>query len=81
MRSLTPLRPASVPVWTERLGESRPMLVCYVAGFGVPAEAREAVKRGRIVNKTTGEPHEQLHERHDASDFEQRTADRLEAAE
>jgi GST-like protein len=31
---------------------------------------RPAVKRGRIVNKTSGEPHEQLHERHDASDFE-----------
>lgn len=41
---------------------------------------RPAVKRGRIVNKTSGEPHEQLRERHDASDFELRTADKLEAA-
>ena len=39
---------------------------------------RPAVKRGRIVNKTSGEPHEQLHERHDASDFELRTQDKLE---
>jgi GSH-dependent disulfide-bond oxidoreductase len=31
--------------------------------------ARPAVKRGRIVNKVTGEPGEQLRERHDAGDF------------
>jgi GST-like protein len=42
---------------------------------------RPGVARGRIVNKTNGEPHEQLRERHDASDFELRTADKLEAAE
>ncbi len=41
---------------------------------------RPAVKRGRIVNKTNGEPTEQLRERHDASDFELRTQDKLEAA-
>ena len=38
---------------------------------------RPAVKRGRIVNRTFGEPSEQLHERHDASDFELRTEDKL----
>src|SRR5690606_5379498 len=32
--------------------------------------AREAVKRGRMVNRTTGDPATQLHERHDASDFD-----------
>jgi GST-like protein len=32
-------------------------------------DERPAVSRGRIVNKTTGEPHEQLRERHDAADF------------
>lgn len=32
--------------------------------------ARPAFQRGRIVNKTWGEPHEQLRERHDASDFD-----------
>ncbi|RWR09096.1 glutathione-dependent disulfide-bond oxidoreductase [Paenirhodobacter populi] len=31
--------------------------------------ARPAVKRGRMVNRTWGEPAEQLRERHDASDF------------
>lgn len=31
--------------------------------------ARPAVKRGRMVNRTWGEPSEQLRERHDASDF------------
>ena len=40
-------------------------------------DARPAVKRGRIVNKTSGDPAEQLHERHDASDFLLRTADKL----
>lgn len=41
---------------------------------------REAVKRGRMVNRTWGEPEEQLHERHDASDFELRSQDKLEPA-
>ena len=38
---------------------------------------RPAVKRGRMVNRTWGEPHAQLHERHDAGDFETRTQDKL----
>ncbi|MGB7204614.1 MAG: glutathione-dependent disulfide-bond oxidoreductase [Anderseniella sp.] len=38
---------------------------------------RPAVKRGRIVNRNWGEPDQQLHERHDASDFELRTYDKL----
>ena len=40
-------------------------------------EQRPAVKRGRMVNRTWGELHEQLHERHDASDFELNTQDKL----
>jgi GST-like protein len=44
-------------------------------------DERPAVKRGRIVNKLTGDPAEQLHERHDASDFELRTQDKLEVAD
>jgi len=40
-------------------------------------DARPGVKRGRIVNKLTGDPSEQLHERHDASDFDLRTQDKL----
>ena len=43
-------------------------------------DARPAVQRGRIVNKLSGDPSEQLHERHDASDFELRTQDKLEPA-
>ncbi|MFN7308491.1 MAG: glutathione-dependent disulfide-bond oxidoreductase, partial [Alphaproteobacteria bacterium] len=39
--------------------------------------ARPAVKRGRMVNRVTGEPAEQLHERHDASDFATKTQDKL----
>jgi GST-like protein len=42
-------------------------------------DARPAVRRGRIVNKMTGDPSKQLHERHDASDFELRTQDKLES--
>ena len=38
---------------------------------------RPAVKRGRMVNRTWGEPETQLHERHDASDFELRTQDKI----
>ena len=40
-------------------------------------DARPAVKRGRIVNKLSGDENEQLHERHDASDFELRTEDKI----
>ncbi|WP_152208195.1 glutathione-dependent disulfide-bond oxidoreductase [Marinobacter changyiensis] len=41
---------------------------------------RPGVKRGRMVNRTWGEPSEQLHERHDASDFEKRTQDKVEGS-
>ena len=40
--------------------------------------ARPAVKRGRMVNRTWGEPSSQLHERHDAGDFETKTQDKVE---
>lgn len=39
---------------------------------------RAAVRRGRMVNRIHGEPETQLRERHDASDFELRTQDKLE---
>ena len=42
---------------------------------------RPPVKRGRMVNRLSGEPSSQLHERHDASDFETRTQDKLAAAD
>jgi len=38
---------------------------------------RPAVKRGRMVNRTSGDLSSQLHERHDASDFELKTQDKL----
>jgi GST-like protein len=41
---------------------------------------RPAVKRGRKVNRTWGELSEQLHERHDASDFDLKTQDKLASA-
>lgn len=43
--------------------------------------ARPAVKRGRMVNRVMGDPASQLRERHDASDFDLRTQDKLAAAE
>jgi len=42
--------------------------------------ARPAVKRGRMVNRAMGDLASQLRERHDASDFETRTQDTLDAA-
>ncbi|MEP0940225.1 MAG: glutathione-dependent disulfide-bond oxidoreductase [Rhizobiaceae bacterium] len=41
---------------------------------------RDAVKRGRMVNRVFGDLDSQLHERHDASDFDTKTQDKLEAA-
>lgn len=38
---------------------------------------RPAVLRGRMVNRVMGEPETQLHERHDASDFETQTQDKI----
>ncbi len=40
-------------------------------------DARPAVRRGRIVNRTQGRPELQLHERHDAADFDTRTQDKI----
>ena len=40
-------------------------------------DARPAVQRGRMVNRLSGEPSSQLHERHDASDFDTRTQDKI----
>lgn len=43
--------------------------------------ARPALKRGRMVNRTTGDASLQLRERHDASDFDTKTQDKLEPAQ
>jgi GST-like protein len=42
---------------------------------------RPAVQRGRMVNRVRGELSDQLHERHDASDFQTKTQDKLTTAE
>jgi len=49
----------------------------HVMRWARAIDGRPAVKRGRIVNKMTGDPAHQLHERHDASDFELRTEDKV----
>ncbi len=43
--------------------------------------ARPAVKRGRMVNRVMGDPASQLHERHDAADFDTNTQDKLQPAD
>src|SRR4051794_16681233 len=40
---------------------------------------RPTVKRGRMVNRTSGPPEQQLRERHDASDFDSKTQDKIDA--
>jgi GSH-dependent disulfide-bond oxidoreductase len=51
----------------------------YVQRWTAEIAERPAVKRGRMVNRAFGDPASQLRERHDASDFELRTQDKLEA--
>jgi len=49
----------------------------HVMAWAEKIDARAAVQRGRMVNRSFGEPHMQLHERHDASDFDTRTQDKI----
>ena len=46
-----------------------------VVAWAEKLDARPAIQRGRMVNRTSGEPHQQLRERHDASDFDTKTQD------
>ncbi|MCE8004007.1 glutathione-dependent disulfide-bond oxidoreductase [Billgrantia ethanolica] len=48
----------------------------HVQRWAREIDARPAVKRGRMVNRTFGPLEQQLHERHDASDFETNTQDK-----
>jgi GST-like protein len=52
----------------------------HVLRWAEAFNARPAVKRGRMVNRPFGDPAGQLLERHDASDFELRTQDKIIAA-
>lgn len=52
----------------------------HVQRWAHAIELRPAVRRGRMVNRISGELSGQLHERHDASDFERRTQDKLQTA-
>ena len=49
----------------------------HVQRWAKAIDARPAVQRGRMVNRTFGEPETQLHERHDAGDFETQTQDKI----
>jgi GSH-dependent disulfide-bond oxidoreductase len=83
---------ADIAVWPWYGGLAKGLL--YGAGEFLEVEAyknvqrwtdaiakRPAAQRGRMVNRTWGEPASQLHERHDAHDFETRTQDKLAPAE
>jgi len=48
-----------------------------VARWTQAIAARPAVIRGKMVNRSFGEPHKQLHERHSAADFETQTQDKI----
>jgi len=49
----------------------------HVMRWAKAIDDRPAVKRGRIVNRMSGAPQYQLHERHDASDFDTKTQDKI----
>jgi len=49
----------------------------HVMRWSQAIDARDPVKRGRMVNRPFGDPAMQLHERHDAGDFETRTQDKI----
>ena len=52
----------------------------HVVRWADQINARPAAQRGRMVNRFWGEPSSQLHERHDSSDFETRTQDKITVA-
>ena len=49
----------------------------HVMRWAKSIDARPAVLRGRMVNRVSGTPEMQLHERHDASDFKSNTQDKI----
>ena len=51
----------------------------HVMDWAERIDARPAVQRGRMVNRAFGEPEMQLHERHDASDFDTKTQDKVQS--
>lgn len=52
----------------------------HVMRWAKEIDFRKAVSRGRMVNRMAGKPERQLRERHDASDFDNKTQDKIEAA-
>jgi len=49
----------------------------HLMAWSKKIDERPAVQRGRMVNRPFGEPETQLHERHDASDFDTQTQDKI----
>ncbi|MBW4022329.1 MAG: glutathione-dependent disulfide-bond oxidoreductase [Proteobacteria bacterium] len=72
---------AVVKGWTYDAGEFLSVQdYKHVLRWADAIAERPAAQRGRMVNRTFGEPSMQLHERHDARDFETKTQDKVEAA-
>ena len=65
-----------VPVGNGTLLLGASLAIEELYAHGLIAE-RPAVKRGRMVNRVIGDPASQLHERHDAADFDTKTQDKL----
>src|SRR4029079_3385185 len=62
----------NVQRWTDAIDKSN-ALQLWTASIA----KRPGVKRRRMVNRISGDPANQLHERHDASDFETKTQDKI----
>ena len=70
-------RPGAGPVVRRRRIPQRAGIYANVQRWTDAIAKRPAARRGRMVNRIWGEPSSQLHERHDASDFETKTQDKI----
>ena len=81
-RPATSCRPGKTARWKEPYGAPEFLGVSeytHVMRWVDKVGEREAVKRGRMVNRSFGDPKNQLRERHSARDFEVNREDMVEA--
>jgi GST-like protein len=70
---------ADMAIWPWYGGLAKVQEYTHLVRWTNQIAERPAVKRGRMVNRTFGEPSSQLHERHDAGDFDSQTQDKIAA--